>query len=59
MREERPELIQVMDSASKAATGMLRRPTVTALLQVARADNTGKYFYNTFVTYSGIITVSS
>ncbi|XP_025096611.1 mediator of RNA polymerase II transcription subunit 24-like isoform X2 [Pomacea canaliculata] len=43
MREERPELIQVMDSASKAATGMLRRPTVTALLQVARADNTEAY----------------
>ncbi|XP_076472709.1 mediator of RNA polymerase II transcription subunit 24-like [Babylonia areolata] len=41
--EERPELIQVMESLSRAATSMLRRPTVAALLQVARADNAEAY----------------
>jgi hypothetical protein len=40
-KDERPELTQVMEAASKAATAMLRRPTVTALLQVARAENVG------------------
>ncbi|KAK7489537.1 hypothetical protein BaRGS_00019171 [Batillaria attramentaria] len=36
-REDRPELVMVMDGASRAATAMLKRPTVTALLQVAQA----------------------
>ncbi|KAK7109542.1 mediator of RNA polymerase II transcription subunit 24-like [Littorina saxatilis] len=43
VRDERPEVVQVMESASKAATAMLKRPTVTALLQVARADNADAY----------------
>lgn len=42
MREERPELVQVMETATRAATAMLKRPTVTALLQVARNDDTGE-----------------
>lgn len=42
-RDERPELTQVMEAASKAATAILKRPTVTALLQVARADNAEAY----------------
>ncbi|KAL8611936.1 hypothetical protein ACOMHN_034065 [Nucella lapillus] len=41
--EERPELVQVMESLSRAAMSMLRRPTVTALLQVARADDAEAY----------------
>ena len=42
MRDERPELVQVMESATRAATALLKRPTVTALLQVARNDDNGE-----------------
>lgn len=53
----RPELVMVMDTASRAATAMLKRPTVTALLQVARAENSEAYreFEQTEVNLRGTL----